>query len=79
MAMTCRECLYLAFSLLLLTLSNMSFAAFSSFFPPAMVGFGLSQVRILQQLPKFPFDSGRLAPFCRSTRIGLLSWISVVF
>jgi MFS family permease len=46
MAMSCRELLYLVLSLLMLTLSNMSFAAFTSFFPPAMAGFGIRQTLI---------------------------------
>jgi MFS family permease len=46
MGMSAREVTYLCFSLLLLTLSNMSFAAFTSFFPPTMVGFGIRQTLI---------------------------------
>lgn len=46
MGMSCREFAYLIFSLLLLSLSNMSFAMFTAFFPPAMVDFGIRQTLI---------------------------------
>ena len=45
-AMRCRELAYLGCSLLLLTLSNLSFAMFTSFFPPALSGFGIRQTLI---------------------------------
>ena len=68
MGMTAREFAYLIFSLLLLTLSNMSFAAFTSFFPPAMVGFGIRQTLIAPI-----FSAFMVAQLCTSMISGALA------